>query len=228
MTIIFLCFFVFTTIYIFKWKVDSHHTKEVITQIKKVINIPTKREYTMNLDNLIEMNKDTLGYIKIEGTNISYPFVQTKDNKYYLNHSFNKKYNDAGWIFMDYRNKDLNDKNVILYGHDRKDNTMFGTLKNVLKKSWQDNTKNHIITIYAQGITYYYKVFSTYHIKTEDYYITTDFKKESFSNFIKTLKKRSNYNYNIDVNKNDTILTLSTCYTEKEKVVLHAVKLNKK
>lgn len=123
---------------------------------------------------------------------------------------------------MDYRNKDLNDKNVILYGHDRKDNTMFGTLKSVLKKEWQQDTNNHIITIYTQGKTYYYQVFSTYHIKTEDYYITTNFKKENFNTFIKTLKKRSNYNYNINVDKQDNILTLSTCYKENEKVVLHA------
>ena len=172
MTIIFLCFLVFTTMKIFKWKIDSNHTKEVIIQIKKEINIPTKEKDIMDISPLIKKNKDTFGYIKINGTQISYPFVKTKDNKFYLNHSFDKKYNDAGWIFMDYRNKDLNDKNVILYAHDRKDNTMFGTLKYTLKKSWQEDTNNHVITIYT--------------------------------------------------NKTDKILTLSTCYTEKEKVVLHA------
>ena len=50
---------------------------------------------------------------------INYPFVQTSDNDYYLNHSFNKKYNDAGWVFMDYRNNASNfDKNTILYAHE--------------------------------------------------------------------------------------------------------------
>ena len=68
MTIIFLCFFTFTTILIFKWKIDSHHTKEVISNIKKIIDIPTKKEDKMDLENLIKINKDTFGYIKVNGT----------------------------------------------------------------------------------------------------------------------------------------------------------------
>ena len=226
MTIIFLCFLVFTTLFIFKWKIDSHHTKEVIIQIKKIINIPIKKEDIMDLSSLIQMNKDTFGYLKVNGTSISYPIVKTTNNKYYLIHSFDKKNNDAGWIFVDYRNKSINDKNLVIYGHDRKDNTMFGTLKNVLKKDYHENIDNHIITLYTNDKTYYYQVFSTYIIKTEDYYITTDFSKISFNSFINTIKKRSNYNYNVEVNKSDSILTLSTCYTQKEKVVLHAVLLS--
>ena len=122
---------------------------------------------------------------------------------------------------MDYRNN-LNDKNIVLYAHDRKDNTMFGTLKYTLKNSWQKDETNQIITLYMPKQTRYYQVFSTYIIKTEDYYITTNFDIIDFEDFIKTLKKRSNYHYNVSVSKDDSILTLSTCYTSKQKVVLHA------
>ena len=226
MTIIFLCFLAFILLYIFNWKIDSKHTKEVIMQIKESIGDNNRKQYTMDLTNLINLNNDTYGYIIVSGTNIDYPFVKTNNNSFYLNHSFDKKYNDAGWLFMDYRNKDYNDKNIIIYGHDRKDNTLFGTLKNVLQKDWQENNSNHIITIYTKDSTKYYQVFSTYHIKTEYYYITTDFSKTNFKTFINTLKKRSNYNYKIDVKSTDHILTLSTCYTPKEKVVLHAILLN--
>ena len=124
---------------------------------------------------------------------------------------------------MDYRNNpnDL-DKNTIIYGHARKDKSMFGTLKNTLKKDWYNNETNHIITYTTEDKEYHFQVFSTYHIVTEDYYITTSFTDNEFSNFVKTLKKRSTHNYNVDVTEDDYILTLSSCYNEKEKVVLHA------
>ena len=221
-TTIILCILTFILLNIYKWKVDSHNTKKIITEIKKVIDNPKKPNQSIDFNMLLKQNKDTFGYIVINNTNISYPFVKTNNNSYYLNHSFNKKKNDAGWIFMDYRNKDFNDKNIILYGHDRKDNTLFGTLKNVLKRKWQKNKDNQIITIYTKDKVLTYQVFSTYHIKTEDYYITTNFNDKSFTKFIKTLIKRSNYNYKVNINKDDNILTLSTCYTTNEKVVLHA------
>ena len=220
MTIIFLFIITFIILNIYNWKIDSYHTKEQITEIKKIIDNPVKKE-SVDFSELLKKNKDTIGYIVVNNTNISYPFVKTDDNEYYLTHSFNKKKNDAGWIFMDYRNN-INDKNIILYGHDRKDNTMFGTLKKALKKEWQSNKNYHVITIYLPSEKRLYQVFSTYIIKTENYYITTDFKKNDFSKFIKTIKNRSNYNYEVELNENDSILTLSSCYTDKEKVVLHA------
>ena len=68
-----------------------------------------------------------------------------------------------------------------------------------------------------------WQVFSVYHIKTENYYITTDFKNdEEFQKFINTISSRSKLKFDATVDVNDTILTLSTCYKTDEKVVLHA------
>lgn len=86
----------------------------------------------VNFNDLKKTNPDIVGWIKVNGTNINYPFVQSKDNKYYLTHSFNKSYNSAGWVFLDYRNNNTNNKNTIIYAHGRTDKTMFGTLKKVL------------------------------------------------------------------------------------------------
>ena len=71
----------------------------------------------------------------MDETNINYPVVQTNDNEYYLGRAFDKSKNDAGWVFMDYRN-DVNNlsDNTIIYGHGRLDKTVFGSLKNALKK----------------------------------------------------------------------------------------------
>ena len=72
----------------------------------------------VDFNELKAINNDVKGWVKLNGTNINYPFVQTNDNKYYLTHSFNKTYNQAGWVFMDYRNNinDLN-RNTILYAY---------------------------------------------------------------------------------------------------------------
>ena len=183
----------------------------------------------VNLDELLNKNEDTKGWIKVEGTNINYPFVQYKDNGYYLNHSFDKKVNDAGWVFLDYRN-DINNlsKNNIIYGHARLNKTMFGTLKNVLTKDWYNNKNNHVIKLSTAKENTLWQIFSVYSIKTENYYITTDFNNDDeFNIFIDTITKRSKYKFDSIVSTNDTILTLSTCHNKNEKIVVHA-KLIKK
>ena len=88
---------------------------------------------SVDFNELKKKNADTVGWIKVNGTNINYPVVQTNNNDYYLNHAYDKSKNSAGWIFADYRNNMTNfDKNTIIYGHGRLNNTMFGSLKNIL------------------------------------------------------------------------------------------------
>lgn len=230
--------FIFSLYKIIMWNKDNSHTKsltenifnETINNSLEFENIEedSKEEFKIDFDKLKTQNKDVKGWIQVNNTNINYPFVQYKDNDYYLTHSFDKKYTDAGWIFLDYRNNiDDFDRNTIIYGHARLDKTMFGTLKNVLKKDWYTNTDNQIIKLYTLNEYTEWQVFSVYHIETEDYYIRTEFTDNEFNEFIKTLKKRSIYNFNVDLDINDKILTLSTCHLTNEKIVLHA-KLIKK
>ena len=183
----------------------------------------------VDFNELKKKNKDTKGWIQVSGTNINYPFVQAKDNKYYLTHSFEKKYTDAGWVFLDYRNNINNlSKNNIIYGHARLNKTMFGTLKNVLTKDWYNKKDNHVIKLSTEKENTLWQIFSVYSIKTESYYITTDFEdEEAFQTYLDTMKGRSKFKFDADVNVNDTILTLSTCHKTDEKVVVHA-KLIKK
>lgn len=182
----------------------------------------------VDFEDLSTKNNDVIGWIQVPGTNIDYPFVQTKDNKFYLNHSFDKSYNDAGWIFMDYRNNNLSDKNNILYGHARKDGTMFGSLKKTIKKDWFNNKDNHIVKISTPTENSIWQIFSIYYIETESYYITVNFKDDvEFQKYIDKSLSRSVYKFDANVNIADTILTLSTCYGETKKLVLQA-KLIKK
>ncbi len=169
--------------------------------------------YQVDFSNLIFQNQDTVGFIHMNNTNINFPIVQANDNDYYLNHTFDKSRNKAGWIFMDYRNNPRNlDDNTIIYGHSRVDRTMFGSLRNVLTSYWQNNPANYVIFLSTLKENMIFQIFSIYTIKSESYYITTDFKNnEEKANWLKTMQKRNIAPINTEVNINDKILTLSTC-----------------
>ena len=233
LAVFFLIIFSFGLIYslinIFNWKIDVDKNNNIIKELRNNINVDKEdKEYKVDFKSLKEQNPDTICYLKVNGTKIDYVVVKGDDNNYYLNHNFNKEYNSAGWIFMDYHNNLVNDRNTIIYGHNMKDGSMFGSLANTLKKEWQDNKDNQKIMLVREEGTFYYQVFSTYTIEPEEYYIKTEFSSNSdFYSFIKTLQIRSDYDYNVDVNENDKILTLSSCTNSgKNRVVLHAKLIN--
>lgn len=240
---------------IIKWKIDSNKTNYEITNIQESINVeeiqdtenteiiepvievPKENPYwdyiNMNMINvdfnsLKRTNPDVVGWLKVNGTNINYPFVQSSDNDYYLTHSFNKSYNGAGWVFLDYRNNGTNNKNTIIYAHGRSNKTMFGTLKNVLNNGWLNNTNNYVIKISTETENSLWQIFSVYRIPTTSDYLQTNFNDETeYQNFLDMIKDRSSYNFNTSVASTDNILTLSTCYNNSDKMVVHA-KLIKK
>lgn len=247
--VISLLILIFSIIQVFKWKQDNEKTKNQLDAIEEDIQVEEvpandteeiinadenqNNDYwdyiklpliSVNFDELKEKNKDTIAFLKVNGTNINYPVVQTTDNEYYLYHSYDKTKNDAGWVFMDYRN-DINNlqDNTIIYAHGRYDTTMFGSLKNVFKNNWYENTDNHVVYLSTPKENTLWQVFSVYSIKTETYYLTSNFGSEaSHQKFIDTIISRSRFDFDAKVSTNDKILTLSTCYNEKEKVVLHA------
>lgn len=180
---------------------------------------------------LINTNKHTVGWINVNNTNINYPVVQTKNNEDYLDKAFDGTKNKAGWIFADYRNNMKNfDQNTIIYGHSRLNSTMFGTLFNVLNKSWYTNKYNHVIKFSTPYENTMWQVFSVYKIEPEVYYLTTNFATDTgYTNFLTTLKSRSIYNFNVELSESDKIITLSTCSDAAGtgRIVLHA-KLIKK
>lgn len=183
----------------------------------------------VNFNELKNINPDTKGWIQVNGTNINYPFVQSNDNSYYLNHSFDKSSNGAGWVFLDYRNNvNTLSKNTIIYAHGRSNNVMFGTLKNILTNGWLNNQNNYIVKLSTEKENTLWQVFSVYKIITTNDYIQVNFSSnKDFNKWTDKLIKRSQYNFNTTVSENDNVLTLSTCYSDTEKVVLHA-KLIKK
>lgn len=177
----------------------------------------------VNFDELTKKNSDTAGWIKVNGGNVNYPYVHTTNNDYYLNHSFDKSYNSAGWVFLDYRNDPDNyGRNNILYAHSRLDNTMFGSLREIITPTWYNNTNNHVVKTSTKTSNAIWQVFSVYTINPESYYIRTKFSDDEFETFINTITTRSVHDFGVEVTIDDKILTLSTCYFDNKRVVLHA------
>ena len=144
----FLTMFSFSLYNIIKWNIDARKTNEQIDNLKTITKIEEVKDnenteiigknidyadpywdyikydlINVNFDDLLEQNDETVAWIQVKGTNINYPVVRASNNDYYLTHSFNKYYNEAGWVFMDYRNTG-NEKNTIIYAHARLDKTM--------------------------------------------------------------------------------------------------------
>ncbi len=200
-------------------KIDSSY----ISDYYYYMNIPF---LSVNFEKLIEKNADTVGWINVNGTDINYPIVKSQDNAYYLTHSFDKSYNSSGWIFADYRCSLENlRENTIIYGHNRHNNTLFGTLLNTMEKKWCDNKDNRIIRLSTIKQDTMWQIFSVYTTidKNADYLDVYFASKEEHQNYLDKMKNRSIYNFNTPVTTEDKILTLSTCTMDtKNRVVVQA------
>lgn len=214
-------------------KQNDDLVKDVIS-IKTEHNVDTGKDeekITIDFDKLLSINKDSVGWIRFNNNKVNYPIVHTSDKDYYLNRSFDGKINQAGSIFMDYRNNSLEDKNVVLFGHAMIDNSMFGSLKDIHDINFFNTEENNYIQIINKdNIVYTYQIFSYYLIEKEEYYITTSFNSDTeFQNFLNIISSRSYRNFNVELSVEDKILTLSTCVgtgNTSERNVIHAKRIS--
>lgn len=205
----------------------SNNIKEMINQYIFIDNI-NEGNNNINFSKLKEINSDVIAYLKVANTKIDYPVVKGADNDFYLNHSFDRSVNSAGWIFVNFNNTfDGEDKNISMFGHGRMDGSMFGSLKETLTSNWQKNNPHKQILFITENEISEYEVFSTYKILIEDYYIKNIFpNSDEYEEFLNILKKRSNYDYDVELSAEDQIITLSTCDVNNHyRIVLHAKKI---
>lgn len=215
--IFFGCILVYSSIKIFIWQKENNIAQRQLEEIKATVIKNNDIDFKL----LKEKNPDTVAWLKIPETKIDYPVVQTKDNDYYLFHTIDREVNQAGWIFGDYRNDfQILDKNTVIYGHGSLSGIMFGTLKNVIRER---EYKNQIIELVTEKEKTNWQIFSAYHIKTTDDYLKISFNSnDEFMKYIELISSRSAYNFNNNPDENDKILTLSTCYNDEERMVVHA------
>lgn len=178
------------------------------------------------ISELQSQNSDTVGWIQIPGTQISYPLMHTGDDSYYLNHTFSGKLNSAGSIFVEtLNNGDFTDLHTIIYGHNMKNGSMFAGLKEYRSASYLVSHPNVYIDL-ADG-THAYQIFSVYEAEADSDSYTIGFAPdEVYEEYLNTIKGRSQYDTSVTVTKEDSIITLSTCTRHGEKrFLVHAKKL---
>ena len=206
--------------------IELNDSEEIMEDMNANKDEDDKLVVNADIASLIQENPETVGWIKVNNTNIDYPVVQTIDNEYYLKHNYYLEEDSNGWVFMDYRNEtDFLSDNIILYAHNRyHSGVMFGTLQNALSYNWYTNPDNQIISLRTLYDDLNYKIFSIYKIS-----VTTDYMRVLFADdndrldFYTMLKDRSIYDFGIELKGSDKIITLSTCADEENRYVVHAV-----
>ena len=185
---------------------DSAEVAGPSAQIKPPIEV--------DFDKLKSVNEDVVGWIYVDALpDISYPIVKGKDNQTYLHQTYEKNYNFAGTIFVDYENSgDFSDCNTLVYGHNMKNGSMFGHLKKLReddriykqdKYFWiltpERNYRYEIITAYTTGVN-------------SDTYTLFKGPGEEFEKYLETIKGYSEIQTDdTDLTIKDKIVTLSTC-----------------
>lgn len=200
------------------------HTEDDIPAVKN-----TELEaIRANISSLKQINPDVVGWIRVDGTKINYPLMQSAagDDEYYLDHAYTGEYLSLGSIYMVSECDVKLDKNynTLIYGHNVVNGAMF---HDVMKFLDPEFFKTETIKIYTLDGLYVYKPFSVYQTKSDYNYIQTKFGSGAeFYRFAERVKSNSEVPNDITVGDGDTIITLSTCtatgVVSKDRYSLHA------
>lgn len=219
---------IFSSIQISLKLIDYKKSEQLYTEMQEIVATEEKGTAVTPLstyEKLKKINPEYQFWIEVENTNISYPVVQTMDNSFYLKKDFNKNDSSAGTIFMDALNNFEMDNNVVLYGHNMKNKTMFNNIMFFKKADFFKQNNKIKIKHTGDGKEYTYEVFSAYHSDNTFDYNTVRFGESySFMSFIEDIKKKSIFKKDIEILDTDKIITLSTCSYEFRgaKTTVHA------
>lgn len=173
---------------------------------------------------LLAQNEDVIGWLQIPNTQVDYPVAQSNDNDYYLHRDLNGKKSDPGTLFMDFRNAgDATDRHAIIYGHNMKNGSMFGTLRYYKKKDFYE--ANRVFTYSTLYEEVQWEIFAAYISPATLELIPTDFPDDkAFMDFLALRQSKSMYPADITLTPGDNILTLITCSYEfpDARFVIHA------
>ncbi len=169
----------------------------------------------VDFQQLLGENADVVGWIYCADTPINYPVVQSVDNAYYLRRGLDKNYDIGGTVFMDYRSDALlQNRNTLIYGHNMKNDTMFGTLVHYKEQSYYDAHPT-LWYLTPQGD---YKIQLIAGLVTEeDSTVYRDYpSQETLTAALKEAMALSTFRSEVDLGEVEQIITISTCSYEFE------------
>lgn len=166
----------------------------------------------LTLEELRKLNKDAVGWLTIDDTNIDYPVVQGKANEEYLNKDIYGEFAFSGSIFLDYRNSsDFSDTYSILYGHHMENGAMFGNVVDFLDEEYFEQHKTG--TLYLLDKTYKISLFASLEVKEYDniIYNPAGQNSENINVLCDYIKENATHYREIELDSDSKILGMSTC-----------------
>lgn len=195
-----------------------------------------KPEVMERFRKLYKKNKDFAGWLRIPGMNIDYPVMQCKDDEYYLHHNFEKKEDKYGCLFVKKKaDVDTPGMNIIIYGHNMKDGSMFGNLDQYREKSfYRKHRELYFDTLYEERQYKIMAVFLSQVYNSDDdvfkyyewYEADTE---EDFRTFYDNIMEMALYKTGVTAKYGDKFLMLSTCayHVEDGRLVVVAKQVEK-
>lgn len=169
-----------------------------------------KPPITVDFKGLLAENSDIVGWIYSADTPINYPVVQSTNNSTYLKLGINGEYLISGTNFVDFRNHKTGvDENYIIYGHNMKNQSMFGTIDNYRQQSYYD--KHPVMYYLTPEKNYRIDLFAGKVVPYNDLIYQTSPTSDVFSNHVKKIIENSYFKTSVEYTKGDKIVTLSTC-----------------
>ena len=188
------------------------------------INNDTKNELMEEVKELQKENEDVKAWIKINDTNINYPVVQANDNDYYLYRNYKKENSNYGSIFIDSNsNIENSNSNIIMYGHNMKDGSMFKDLLKYADEEYYNNHKyiefvtNTSSSTYEIIAVFKSRIFYKNEKNVFRYYQCTNLNNEQdYNYYVNNCKELSLYDTGVNAEYGEQIITLITCEYSSE------------
>lgn len=175
---------------------------------------------------LKQTNPDVAGWIYFEDGSISYPVMYSGDDETYLHTAYDGTYAYAGALFIEGKNNgDFSDSHTIIYGHNMRNLSMFGKLKNYYQDSsyYEDH---QYFQIFTENMVYRYHIFAYEEVEDSSFVYTVPYgDTEEFAEFINNLRLISSISFGDEITSADHIITLSTCTEGTGRFVVHGVRV---
>lgn len=167
----------------------------------------------VDFDALQEENPDIVGWLYCKDTPINYPVVQGEDNQYYVHHMTDGSYNAGGAIFLDFRNDSgFQDWNSVLYGHNMRNKSMFGSLENYKQQSYYD--EHPVIWLLTRECAYRINLYAGFVTMADSESYTMFQTEDEFAAYLDTVAEKSTFTSRVERDNIRKIITLSTCSYE--------------
>lgn len=206
--------FLSSSFYVLNYFLNSKKESKQYSELKEQITVQTEETLVNQYQSLYDINNDLVGWLSIDNTRIDYPVVRSAEDNYYLKHNFYKEYSDFGCPYIQ---NDMDADNIIIYGHNMDDGSMFSDLTKYKSKDFflnnqyislntlYENRTYQIISVFKESVdpeeneVFYYNCYTYFD------------NEEQFNEFISNIKKLSLYNTETEAQYGDSLLTLSTC-----------------